>query len=218
MTNQFSPLKILAAGATVLAMVLISPSANAQAITWNTQTLNNASASVAANSDVSLRVFQTSWASAVGDLGSLDGSLTISFNWGIRDDGWWEVPGVSLDTAGASPFQIPACRPITDMQGCGNVIASAAGTGALTQFPMPVGGSTTGTYSNTFSVQGQTNLVFFLVPSFYSSNGDHANTYFNITNLDLNYVAAVPEPETYAMMLAGLGLLGFMRRQKQQTA
>lgn len=32
-------------------------------------------------------------------------------------------------------------------------------------------------------------------------------------------VAAIPEPETYAMMLAGLGLLGFVsRRRKQKTA
>ena len=33
------------------------------------------------------------------------------------------------------------------------------------------------------------------------------------------YAATVPEPETYAMMLAGLGLLGFAaRRRKQKTA
>ena len=32
----------------------------------------------------------------------------------------------------------------------------------------------------------------------------------------LPYVAAVPEPETYAMMLAGLGLLGFMARRRKQ--
>jgi hypothetical protein len=32
-------------------------------------------------------------------------------------------------------------------------------------------------------------------------------------------VAAIPEPETYAMLLAGLGLLGFMaRRRKHQAA
>jgi hypothetical protein len=31
-------------------------------------------------------------------------------------------------------------------------------------------------------------------------------------------VAAVPEPETYAMMLAGLGLLGFMARRRKQKA
>ena len=28
-------------------------------------------------------------------------------------------------------------------------------------------------------------------------------------------VAAVPEPETYAMMIAGLGLMGFMVRRKK---
>jgi len=33
--------------------------------------------------------------------------------------------------------------------------------------------------------------------------------------LDNVSVAAVPEPETYALMLAGLGLLGFMARRKK---
>jgi len=31
-------------------------------------------------------------------------------------------------------------------------------------------------------------------------------------------VSSVPEPETYAMLLAGLGLLGFMTRRKKETA
>lgn len=207
--------KTTVALASLLAVSLLSNSAFAQSISWGTQTLNNATATVDVNNDVSLRVFQTSWAAAVGDLGLLNGSLTINFNWNIRDDGWWEVPGVSLDTAGASPFQIPTCRPITDMQGCGNVIASAAGTGTPTQFPMPVGGSTSGSYSKTFAVQGQTDLVFFLVPSFQSGNGDHANTYFNVSNLNLNYVAAVPEPESYAMILVGLGFIGFSARRRK---
>lgn len=32
-----------------------------------------------------------------------------------------------------------------------------------------------------------------------------------------SYVAAVPEPEIYAMMLAGLGLIGFLARRRKQT-
>ena len=31
-------------------------------------------------------------------------------------------------------------------------------------------------------------------------------------------VAAIPEPETYAMLLAGLGLLGFMARRRKESA
>ncbi|MEG1118645.1 MAG: FxDxF family PEP-CTERM protein, partial [Janthinobacterium sp.] len=46
----------------------------------------------------------------------------------------------------------------------------------------------------------------------------NANHYFNATNVS-GYVSAVPEPETYAMLLAGLGLVGFMaRRRKNKSA
>jgi hypothetical protein len=41
----------------------------------------------------------------------------------------------------------------------------------------------------------------------------------NYIGLDNVAVVAVPEPETYAMMLAGLGLMGFIaRRRKQRVA
>lgn len=47
---------------------------------------------------------------------------------------------------------------------------------------------------------------------------DHGgSTGFNI-NVTAESTAPVPEPETYAMMLAGLGLLGLARRRKQNTA
>jgi len=38
--------------------------------------------------------------------------------------------------------------------------------------------------------------------------GTVGEAYFSTT------ITAVPEPETYAMLLAGLGLLGFMARRK----
>lgn len=34
---------------------------------------------------------------------------------------------------------------------------------------------------------------------------------------DVAAISAVPEPETYAMLLAGLGLLGFMARRKKES-
>ena len=39
-------------------------------------------------------------------------------------------------------------------------------------------------------------------------------SYDNVVVTDF-MAAPVPEPETYAMLLAGLGLLGFARRRKQ---
>ena len=55
--------------------------------------------------------------------------------------------------------------------------------------------------------QGQD--VYFGVPDSYWSD--------NVGGVSLR-VTAVPEPETFAMMLAGLGLLGFVARRKQHAA
>ncbi len=41
---------------------------------------------------------------------------------------------------------------------------------------------------------------------------DHTSYYV------IEYSAPVPEPETYAMLLAGLGLLGFMARRRKESA
>lgn len=38
-----------------------------------------------------------------------------------------------------------------------------------------------------------------------------------IDNINFDQVAVVPEPETYAMLLAGLGLIGFMARRRKQS-
>jgi hypothetical protein len=46
-------------------------------------------------------------------------------------------------------------------------------------------------------------------------------TSFNLTGESLSnfraYAAPIPEPETYAMMIAGLGLVGFMARRRKQA-
>jgi len=55
------------------------------------------------------------------------------------------------------------------------------------------------------------------------TDGSNQNSYHHLNGLsfgvqvDATAVAAVPEPETYAMMLAGLGLLGFMSRRRKSA-
>lgn len=44
-----------------------------------------------------------------------------------------------------------------------------------------------------------------------------ARAEFNITSLTLPSVAAVPEPATYALMLAGLGIVGFAARRRRKA-
>jgi len=41
-------------------------------------------------------------------------------------------------------------------------------------------------------------------------------TSYDVQTTGTLMIAAVPEPEIYAMMLAGLGLMGFVARRRQQ--
>jgi hypothetical protein len=48
------------------------------------------------------------------------------------------------------------------------------------------------------------------------------NNYFNATEIQVNGTAAsvaapIPEPETYAMMLAGLGVMGFIGKRRRKA-
>lgn len=57
--------------------------------------------------------------------------------------------------------------------------------------------------------QWQLSVVGDFESSFASANGDIGNPGYT------SYAAAIPEPETYALLLAGLGLLGFMARRRK---
>lgn len=70
------------------------------------------------------------------------------------------------------------------------------------------------------------NLPFLNNPGLPNGNWQYTQTWTNTSNSSdaITFtrpftVAAIPEPETYAMMLAGLGLMGFVaRRRKQKQA
>lgn len=73
--------------------------------------------------------------------------------------------------------------------------------------------------SGTIPVPGGPSLANASV-SVYFSDGSFGTAELIEQNWDVSQdlaIAAVPEPETYAMLLAGLGLLGFAARRRQQN-
>ena len=53
---------------------------------------------------------------------------------------------------------------------------------------------------------------------YFTSVRWHGESATGVTEVQLGITTAVPEPETYAMMLAGLGLLGFAARRRKAKA
>lgn len=63
------------------------------------------------------------------------------------------------------------------------------------------------------NIAAGTHTLTFSGTAHYARYGDTSAFLDNVRMT----VTPVPEPETYAMPLAGLGLLGFMARRKHQT-
>lgn len=71
--------------------------------------------------------------------------------------------------------------------------------------PVPTGSQIKAQYANVFASAGQA----FTMIKFYSTS--------NAFETDNHAVTAVPEPETYAMLLAGLGLIGTIARRRNKS-
>lgn len=71
-----------------------------------------------------------------------------------------------------------------------------------------------GTLNYTLSNAGTSSFLGFVSSSPLSSVTMTSGGDYWVTANDLTLAMPVPEPETYAMMLMGLGLVGWMRRRR----
>lgn len=69
-------------------------------------------------------------------------------------------------------------------------------------------------YSNTLSFTAASTGLATLSFASAAKAGTPFDNYSGAVIDNVSVMAAVPEPETYAMLLAGLGLMGFLRRRK----
>jgi hypothetical protein len=104
---------------------------------------------------------------------------------------------------------------LNDTTTCGNSIAVP-----INQISMKAYGTTTGTVNASINVNGNIDLIFAIVPSSWYWNGDHFNTYFNASNLDINYTpnentSPVPEPTTSLLIGIGSALFATTRARKK---
>lgn len=112
--------------------------------------------------------------------------------------GFWKI------VSGSTPFSNLVGAGAADAGSWGNDAVAGSGTfGTLTE-------ATGGSFSGKVTLGGTTNYSqLYLVFQAYN-NGAPA-----VSSLSIDNVSAVPEPESYAMFLAGLGAIGFMSRRRR---
>jgi hypothetical protein len=142
-----------------------------------------------------------------------------SFAAGSTVDFRWQLFG----TESAAPYSILSMQLIVDF---GDGTSTGAFIGPA--FDLGFGLLTARSFEHTYSSAGIYTAVASWVGSiittvqvFDPEGGGFVGlpirgTYSGNQTVELTSVAAIPEPETYAMLLAGLGLLGFEARRRKK--
>lgn len=149
-------------------------------------------------------------ATALGGIGYSDGFIPGGSNWYIASGAGSSVDNYAMTSfAGAFGTSLSFFSSPTSVSGDDFFIWGASGT--TEQVGVPVGYISGGAISSGMVFAGATIAGFTMIPGTYL---------YSIPNdtITLN-IGVVPEPETYAMLLAGLGVLAFaLRRGKQNAA
>jgi hypothetical protein len=135
---------------------------------------------IADNGRMRLRVHQCYFVQSRQHLGTFEGNLTVSFDWETASDQWQEKVGWRLvnATSGESiPYEVVSG---TDVQSPG------------------YSGNKQGSVTVHTQVDGPVAVEFYVTPSTYCGNGDHANTYIWVDNVAVDYRPVVPTAEAMA--------------------
>lgn len=133
---------------------------------------------------------------------------------GPVDNGWATFFGATVTGEGDFSDTFTFTPPISGLSSS-TIISNLLGTIGITFTSVSINGNPfvlTNTAGVSSGVSGLVNLTAPLVLSVLGNSTGPLATYSG------NFaIAAIPEPETYAMMLAGLGLVGFMARRRRKT-
>ena len=156
-------------------------------------------------------------------------TLTLNSNFGsIFGSGAYVGSALFNSTSGIDPSS-------TAITGSGNGVAAVAGSNSAAQvgsvafdFSDCFGSAGNCNNANTASARLKSGEHVSWIATFNSSQGDPFSfgspaAALHVQGLSVlggsawyTPVSAIPEPETYAMLLAGLGLLGFVARRRQK--
>jgi len=143
------------------------------------------------------------WHDSYGDLSKVAYSVTSSDQFAeitLVPEPGWSIRLNSFDLAGYAVADHPGSQ-VRILDGTSNTVL-------LDYSPVTILGSggTHSTFTPNLTFAGPLSIRF-----------GYNDWNVGIDNINFDQVTAVPEPETYAMLLAGLGLVGFMARRGKQS-
>ena len=170
--------------------------------------------------DLAILNYPTPAPRAAGDFGyTVTAGPEVNEYWGGTDDGsdWWISTGYSHDQL--------------TFDGFGQTVAGAGGfffgswyngtSLPIDAIHITATDSTGATLTYTITAPEVNSFVGFVSSTYLTSltvwKDNIPDTFITINDLHLS-VAAVPEPETYGMLLAGLGLVAAAARRKRRPA
>lgn len=140
---------------------------------WETATWGGYNGDVTADDGrMRLRVYRCHNAQATHDLGTHSGTLRVSFDWEVNADQWWEHTDWALETADGQEI------PYTVVSG--------------QDVPRPgYRGDRSGSVTVEAEVDGPVRVRFYIEPSSYCSNFDHADTYLWVDDVEVASVTGI---------------------------